>query len=111
MGWVLLLALAQPSCGEVERDAIASEAIAVSREPGAIGASCELGALASVAACGGNAACHVCARLELESAVCVQPCSLGGADCPSGQSCRPIGALRDAGGYARIGDCPAGYCS
>ena len=105
--WVGLVLLAQPSCETAERSAIASEStpIEVSVET-----SCELGELESVSRCGGTASCHICARLERDDGVCVQPCMLGGNDCPSGLSCRPIGELRDAGGYARIGDCPAGYC-
>jgi hypothetical protein len=110
-GWmvVALLGLLQSSCVPPERTARASEpaAAGVSREP----ERCELGALESVSRCGGAlAACHVCARLDGESAVCVQPCAIGGNDCPPGQACHPIGELRDGGGYARIGDCPAGYC-
>jgi hypothetical protein len=110
-GWVVaaLLGLVQSSCVPPERAALASEraGASVSREP----ERCELGALESVSRCGGElAACHICARLDGETAICVQPCAIGGNDCPSGQSCRPIGELRDAGGYARVGDCPVGYC-
>ena len=106
--WAVSCALALPSCGGAERDAIAAEAAreTVSREP----QHCELGSLPSVSDCGIAAVCHVCARLDGEEGVCVQPCTLGGSDCLHGQTCRPIGELRDAGGYARIGDCPAGYC-
>ena len=112
MGWGLVALLAQASCGGVER-----EAKAVEVPPAALdGVSaethrCELGSLQSVSRCGDpTASCHICARLETAEGVCVQPCTLGGDECPSGQACRPIGELRDAGGYARIGDCPAGYC-
>jgi hypothetical protein len=106
---VALLGFLQSSCVPPERVALASEQgkASVSREA----ERCELGALESVSQCGGElAACHVCARLDGETSTCVQPCAIGGGDCPSGQSCRPIGELRDAGGYARIGDCPVGYC-
>src|SRR5437868_2628733 len=101
-----LCGLLQTSCGTAERDAIASERVGevVSRE------TCELGSLESVGHCSAAAACHVCARLDSDEGVCVQPCTIGGNDCQAGQTCRPIGELRDAGGYARIGDCPVGYC-
>jgi hypothetical protein len=94
----------QASCG---REAVAGERVVevVARE------TCELGSLESVSHCGAAAACHVCARLDEEvGGVCVQPCTVGGNDCSGGQTCHPIGALRDAGGYARVGDCPIGYC-
>ena len=108
-----LFGMLQTSCDKAERDAIASETerVGVSREP----ERCELGSLVSVSRCGAEAACHVCARLDTDEGVCVQPCTIGataGAEgaCPGGQTCRPIGELRDAGGYARVGDCPVGYC-
>jgi hypothetical protein len=107
--WVLGLActaLLSPSCDTAERAAVASETetVLVSRE------TCEIGSFSSVSQCSPAAACHVCARLDGDDGVCVQPCTIGGNDCPGGQTCRPIGELRDAGGYARIGDCPLGYC-
>jgi len=107
MCWLGLVLLAQPSCDTAERAAIASESapIEVSAET-----SCEIGKLESVSRCGGAASCHICARLTSDDAICVQACTLGANDCPSGLTCRPIGELRDAGGYARIGECPAGYC-
>ena len=106
MVWGGALILAQPSCSTIERSAVAAET-AVSAET----QHCGLGQMSEVRGCGGlAAACHICARLEADEGLCVQPCTLGGNDCPSGQACRPIGELRDAGGYARLGDCPAGYC-
>ncbi len=107
-GLGLVVLLSQPSCRTVEREALAGE-------PGAADGSretCELGSLRQVSGCGGaEALCHICARIEDERGVCVRPCRLDdAAGCPGGQTCRPIGELRDAGGYARIGDCPVGYC-
>lgn len=112
MVWGGALVTAQPSCTTVERTAAAEER-PVSAETSAVAEAqrCELGSMSALHGCGGlAAACHICARLDGDDGLCVQPCTLGGNDCPGGQTCRPIGELRDAGGYARQGDCPAGYC-
>lgn len=102
LGWGLLLVLAQPSCGSAERVAFAAEPEA---------ASCALGSLVSVSRCGGaEAACHVCGRIDPAlGGQCLQPCVVGGDPCPGAQTCHPMTELL-ASGYARVGECPAGYC-
>ncbi len=91
-------------CGHAEDVASAAE-----RDVSA--ASCGLGDLPSVQRCGGVAAsCHVCGRPDGLEAVCLQPCTLGAHECRGAQRCIPVGGLIDGGGYARIGDCPSGYC-
>ena len=98
------MAATQSACDRAEKVAAAAE-----RAPQV--ASCALGQMDSVQRCGGEAAsCHVCGRIDGADPVCLQPCALGGHDCPGSQRCVPIEALIDAGGYARIGDCPSGYC-
>lgn len=107
LGWVfgvvLVALLSQPSCQSLEREAMAAEGTdATTRD-------CDIGAMVTVALCGGVAAsCHVCARIETKGQ-CVQPCAVGGNECGAGLRCHPIEALLDSG-YARMGDCPTGYC-
>jgi hypothetical protein len=104
-GWLLLVALAQPSCGTAESDAVAAEQQSVV----SAGDRCEMGSLESVSHCGGvESSCHVCGRVE-NIGECLQPCVVGQNDCPTAQRCHPMSELLGAG-YARIGDCPAGYC-
>jgi hypothetical protein len=107
-GWSLLLLLAASSCSTAESDAVAAEQQSVTLAAD----HCEMGSLESVSHCGGvEASCHVCGRVENESAggQCLQPCVVGGDPCPGAQRCHPMSELV-AVGYARIGDCPAGYC-
>jgi hypothetical protein len=94
----LFFVLTQASCTTTEEVAVADE----------LRQSCELGEVQSVSSCGGAfASCHVCGRPEGES-VCLQPCTVGRSECPGSQRCVPIDSL--AQGYARVGDCPAGFC-
>jgi hypothetical protein len=101
----LLLALTQSSCGTAETDALAAEqqSVVVAAD------RCEMGSLESVSHCGGaEASCHVCGRVD-NVGECLQPCVVGGDPCPGAQRCHAMSELVGSG-YARIGDCPAGYC-
>lgn len=104
LGLGILMAATLSACGRAEKVAAAAE-----RAPQVL--SCALGQMDRVQRCGGESASyHVCGRVDGADPACLQPARWADTTAQGSQRCVPIGALIDAGGYARIGDCPSGYC-
>jgi hypothetical protein len=93
--------LAASDCGGALQPGYAGAAT-----PGAFGGACDIDLiLPNTCPSIGGVSCSMCAAPGTNTWQCVQPCSLSGGSCPTGQSCQAVE-------HSRGGDCVGfdGYC-